>query len=68
MPEKSGLELSERIKALRPDLKVLFMSGYAADIISEQGEGEGEKGINFLPKPVELDVLAEKVRTVLEAG
>lgn len=63
MPEINGRDLAQRIKDLRPQLKVLFMSGYTGDIISKQGIVE--EGINFLQKPVEFEVLAAKVRDLL---
>ncbi len=64
MPKKNGKEAYEEIKRLRPDVKVLFLSGYATDILSKRNMlGEG---INFLPKPVTPPVLLKKVRDVLD--
>ena len=37
MPEMNGKELSERILAIKPELKCLYMSGYTADVIARQG-------------------------------
>jgi len=64
MPEKDGRKAYEEITAIRHDVKALFMSGYAPDIIEKRG-GMGE-GIEFISKPVALHTLLEKVRTVLD--
>ena len=50
MPRKSGKEAYEEILKMRPDVKVLFMSGYPTDVISQKGIFE--KGVGFLYKPV----------------
>jgi PAS domain S-box-containing protein len=63
LPGMNGKELSERLKGLRPDLKVLFMSGYTADVIAHRGVLES--GLSFLHKPFGPDELAAKVREVL---
>jgi PAS domain S-box-containing protein len=65
MPKMSGRELAARVTALRPDIRVLFSSGYAADAIGEDGVlGDG---INFLAKPYLPSKLAEAVREVLDS-
>lgn len=64
MPEMNGKELSEKITALRTETRVIFMSGYTADIISRQGVIEA--GVHFLQKPVSLEALTSKVREVLD--
>jgi PAS domain S-box-containing protein len=64
MPKMSGRELAARVTALRPDIRVLYSSGYAADAIGEDGViGDG---INFLAKPYEPSRLADAVRDVLD--
>jgi PAS domain S-box-containing protein len=63
MPHKNGKEVYEEVKKIRPDIKVIFMSGYTADIIEEQGILE--KGINFIYKPTDTSELLEKIRAVL---
>jgi len=64
MPKMSGRELAARVTALRPDIRVLYSSGYAADAMGEDGViGEG---INFLAKPYEPSRLADAVRDVLD--
>ncbi len=60
----NGRELAENLQAIRPELKVLFMSGYTADIIFKQGIVE--EGIHFLQKPVSLKKLTKKVREILD--
>ena len=64
MPRMSGPELAQRAAVLRPDLKVLYLSGYASDVILKHGALE--PGIQFLEKPFTPEVLACKVRAVLE--
>ena len=59
----NGRELSERLKELRPNLRVLFVSGYAADVIAHHGKLDG--GVAYIPKPFSPDALAAKVREVL---
>lgn len=49
---------------MRPDVKVLFMSGYIADVISQKGIFE--KGVEFLYKPVLSTDLLKKVREILD--
>ncbi len=64
MPKKNGKEAYEEIRKVMPDIKVLFTSGYTADIIHEKGILE--EGINFIPKPVSPDDLLRKIREVLD--
>ncbi len=65
MPGMSGRDLALQMCALRPAIKRLFMSGYTADVIAQ--EGVLEEGMPFLAKPFGRDVLARKVREVLDA-
>jgi signal transduction histidine kinase len=65
MPEMSGPELAERLHRLRPELRVLFMSGYTDDAIVHHGVLE--EGANFIQKPFAPDVLARKVRQILKS-
>ncbi|HMK64359.1 MAG TPA: PAS domain S-box protein, partial [Thermodesulfobacteriota bacterium] len=64
MPQMNGRELAERIRVHRPDLKVLFMSGYTADVVAHHGVLDKE--VHFIEKPFTPQVLADKVREVLD--
>jgi FixJ family two-component response regulator len=64
MPEMSGPELVSRLGPSRPQMKIVYMSGYTADAIDHQGMLD--EGIEFLPKPVGVDTLVQKVREVLD--
>ena len=59
----SGRELAERLKPSRPNMKVLFMSGYTDKAMLHQGELD--PGMAFLQKPFTPQTLARKVREVL---
>jgi PAS domain S-box-containing protein len=63
MPGMNGRELADRLKPLRPEMKVVYMSGYTANAIVEHGVLE--PGIEYLQKPVSPDALAAKVRGML---
>ncbi|MBA2321160.1 MAG: response regulator [Deltaproteobacteria bacterium] len=65
MPGMSGRTLAEQLVALRPGLRVLFVSGYTEDAILRQGVLFG--GIELLPKPIVPDALVQRVRQVLDA-
>ena len=64
MPELGGRELAERILAMRPDIKVLFMSGHTQDVMLKEGV---KAGTPFLQKPFSPTDLAHKVREVLDS-
>jgi two-component system cell cycle sensor histidine kinase/response regulator CckA len=66
MPEMNGRELSKQLQVLYPDLKILFISGYTANVIAHRGVLE--KGVYFLPKPFSKKDLAVKVRQVLDTA
>ena len=65
MPGTSGRELARRLADLRPDTRVLYISGYTDDAIVRHGMLE--PGLHFLQKPFTPATLAEKVRAVLDA-
>jgi CheY-like chemotaxis protein len=65
MPGMNGRQLAQRISSVKPGIKVLFMSGYTADVIVQRGVLD--EGIQFLSKPLTREDLAHKVRAVLEA-
>lgn len=64
MPKKDGGEVYKAVKAHRPDLGVLFISGYAADILRQKGNLE--EGIQFISKPVSPADLLGKIREILD--
>jgi signal transduction histidine kinase len=65
MPQMGGWEFASKLEALRPGLKVLFMSGYTDGAIVH--DGVLDPGIAFVQKPVAPNVLVEKVRELLTA-
>jgi signal transduction histidine kinase/HAMP domain-containing protein/ActR/RegA family two-component response regulator len=64
MPKKNGKEVYEAIKKVNPDIKVIFTSGYTADII--EGKGILQEGSELIAKPFSPHVLLEKVRDMLD--
>jgi CheY-like chemotaxis protein len=65
MPGMSGRDLADRLTGERTRMRVLFVSGYTDDTILHHGVLQ--TGIQLLPKPYTPDVLAQKLREVLEA-
>ncbi len=64
MPEMNGRNLSKKITAIFPEIKLLFMSGYSANVITQQGVLDD--GVAFMQKPFSMNELAEKIRGVLD--
>ncbi|WP_253190326.1 ATP-binding protein [Sphingomonas sp. LM7] len=64
MPGMSGSQLAERVEALRPEIRLLYMSGYPSDgIVSD---GMLTDGVALLPKPFTIAQLAARVRQILD--
>jgi PAS domain S-box-containing protein len=66
MPRMSGLELVQRMEYLRPETRVVFMSGYTDDTIFHHGLLK--EGLSFIEKPFTPEGLVRKVREVLDTG
>ncbi|MFH0782768.1 MAG: PAS domain S-box protein [Pseudomonadota bacterium] len=64
MPEMNGRDLADLLRIICPGIRVLFMSGYTADIITRQGVLAN--GLNFIQKPFSIKELAVKVREELD--
>jgi two-component system sensor histidine kinase EvgS len=64
MPKMSGKDLAGRIKGFNPNIKVLFMSGYTANVIAHHGVLD--QGVHFIAKPFSIRSLSTKVREVLD--
>jgi PAS domain S-box-containing protein len=64
MPKKNGKEVFGEARRSKPNVKVIFTSGYPADLI--QKDGVLEKGLHFLSKPSTPQALLRKVREVLD--
>lgn len=63
MPKMSGKDLAQEMKTLIPEIKILFMSGYTANVITHRGILDEE--VNFIQKPFSIKDLAAKVREAL---
>jgi len=64
MPKKNGRDACREMRMVRPDLKAVFVSGYARDIFAE-GDALNNNAI-FIQKPFSPDDLAGKVRELLD--
>lgn len=64
MPEMNGAQLAQQLRELRPELRVLYMSGYTADIIAHHGVLHQD--IHFLQKPFDLQTISVKVHEALQ--
>jgi PAS domain S-box-containing protein len=66
MPGMNGRELAQRISEIRPNVKVLYMSGYTENVVGHNGMLDA--GVRLLQKPFNLRDLKSKVREVLDAS
>jgi signal transduction histidine kinase/CheY-like chemotaxis protein len=64
MPRMNGLELTKRLRETVPRLRVLYMSGYAENVVSRQGEWDDLS--NYIQKPFAFKALLDKIREVLD--
>jgi PAS domain S-box-containing protein len=64
MPGMSGKELSESLQSMRPEMKVLYMSGYTENVIMQKGLLPAD--IHYIQKPFSLKALASKVRETIQ--
>jgi two-component system, cell cycle sensor histidine kinase and response regulator CckA len=65
MPNMTGRELGERLETLRPNTKIMYMSGYTDDVL--RGTGALSPGMSFLAKPLRPEMLAARIREALDA-
>jgi FixJ family two-component response regulator len=66
MPQMSGRELSERITSVHPETKVLFMSGYSNNLLSNEQILDPKHVL--LQKPFRLSVLGKRITEILGRG
>jgi two-component system cell cycle sensor histidine kinase/response regulator CckA len=66
MPEMDGPALLKEVRKRFPDLKVIFVSGYAEESVRK--DLEDDRSVEFLPKPYSLAEINSKVKEVLEAN
>ncbi|MCF8024777.1 MAG: PAS domain S-box protein [Desulfobacteraceae bacterium] len=66
MPEMNGRDLALRVAGSQPGLKILYMSGYTADVIARHGVLD--KGVQFIQKPLSVKDLAVKIRVAIAHG
>jgi FixJ family two-component response regulator len=66
LPGQSGRQLAEQAIGLRPDLKVLFTTGYSRNAIVHHGRLDA--GVNLLNKPFTFEQLADRIRRTLDKG
>jgi len=64
MPKMNGREMQDEIRKIKPGIKVIFISGYSADVM--QKKGMLEKGTEFITKPYKKNDLLQKIREILD--
>ncbi len=65
IPGVKGIDLANKVKEMNPGISIIFISGYAGDVIGDHGILESD--INFMPKPFDPDKLLVKARELLDA-
>ncbi len=65
MPKKSGIDVYETIKKIRPDIKCLFLSGYSSEFMNQRNILE--KGMMVISKPIKPDALLNKIREAMDS-
>ena len=66
LPGLNGRQVADAARVTRPDLKVLFMTGYAENAAA--AKGILEPGMQMITKPFVMDVLAKRIRELMDAG
>lgn len=66
MPEMNGRDLAEKITDLYPDLRIVFMSGYTANVIAHQGVLDDR--VAFIQKPFSMADFSKKIQDVLDTA
>jgi len=66
MPGMNGRDLADRLASRQPGLKIIYMSGYTADVIAHRGVLDA--GVAFIQKPFSRSEIATKVRSVLDGA
>lgn len=66
MPDLDGVRLADALKASDPKVKVLYMSGHPAEVVADRGIRRD--GAEFLQKPFALEILAGRVRAILDGA
>jgi len=64
MPNMNGRDLAKQLQSIYPSMKILFMSGYTANVIAHRGVLDED--VNFIPKPFSMKDLAVKVRDAMQ--
>ena len=64
LPGQNGRDLAKDLRAIRPNLRTIFISGFPENAVTRHGLPEGS--MFYLPKPFSLESLTQKVRQVLE--
>ena len=66
LPGLNGRQLADQARLTRPNLKVLFITGYAEN--ATFGNGHLEPGMQMITKPFPVEALASRIREMIETG